>query len=142
MDAEDAVEAAAFAALDVPDVQALADVFQHVPQEDDEAFQARIDAGKGIVIIGDMDAEPIATKDGRGDATVTLTIVAIVHAEERKPVRALKALVLAKLDGQALEQPGWRLNFMFAGSDGFLDPESGEAYVGNFRFTVLAFASA
>jgi hypothetical protein len=55
-------------------------------------------------------------------------------------VRALKAKVLEKLHGQTIVHDGWSLQFVFATADGFLDPETGEAYAGNFRFTVWAFA--
>lgn len=127
MDAEDVIEADAFDALNVAAVTDLAAVFQHVPE----------DTNPPVLIIGDMDSEPIVTKGG-SDQRVALTIAAVVLAEERRPLRALKAVVLAALDGRQVSRDGWQLAYNFTGADGFLDPETGEAYAGNFRFSVMA----
>lgn len=127
MDAEDVIEADAFEALDVPAVTVLATVFQHVPE----------DTAPPVLIIGDMESEPIPTK-GANHQQVALTIAAVVLAEERKPIRALKAVVLAALHNRQVSRDGWQLSYNFTGADGFLDPETGEAYAGNFRFSVLA----
>jgi hypothetical protein len=129
MDAEDAVEAAAYALLNVQAVTDLAKVYQHVPEN----------APPPVLIVGDMTAEAIESKGGR-DAKVALVIVAVIEAEERRPLRALKDAVLAALDGRTVAQGEWQLTFVFKGSDGGLDPETGEAYFGNFNFDVFAFA--
>lgn len=131
MDAEDAVEAEAYEVLNVPAVNKLAKVFQHVPA----------DTAPPVLIIGDMDAEPIETKDGR-DQKVTLILATVIDAEERRPIRALKAKVIELLHGHQASRGGWLLEFTFAGSDGFRDGEETSAYVGNFRFNVLALTSA
>lgn len=131
MDAEDAVEAEAYAVLNVPAVIALAKVFQHVPE----------DTEPPVLIIGDMDSEPIETKGGR-DQKVTLILATVMDAEERRPIRALKAKIIELLHGHQATRGGWLMEFTFIGSDGFRDPETATAYVGNFRFTVLALAGA
>jgi hypothetical protein len=135
MDAEDAVEAAAFAALNVPAVTARADVFQHVPQN----YEAP--EGKGVLILGDMDSQRVETKGGR-DQQVSLVVAGVIDAKERKAVRRLKAVVLDALADLVVDHEGWRLQFIFDGADGFLDPETGKSYAGNFRFTVWAFAQS
>lgn len=136
MDAEDVVEAAVFAALSgSAEIADLADVYQHVPQD------TQIEDGRGVLIIGDMDSEPIATKGGR-DEQIGLVIAAAVVAEERRPIRAMKAAVLDVLNNLQVDRDGWRLHFLYVGAEGFLEPDTGEAYAGNFRFTVMAFAAA
>jgi hypothetical protein len=132
MDAEDVVEADVHAALNVPALTSQVALFQHVP-----ADYKLEDPGAGLLIIGDMDSEPIVTKDGR-DETVSLVLAAVIVAEERRPIRALKATVLDLLHNRLSDRDGWRLHYTFSGSEGFLDPETGQAYVGNFRFTVIA----
>ncbi len=127
MDAEDVIEADAFEALNVPAVTVLASVFQHVPE----------DTAPPVLIIGDMESEPIATK-GADHQRVALTIAAVVLAEERRPIRALKKAVKDALQDRQVSRDGWQLEYTFTGADGFLDPETGEAYAGNFRFSVLA----
>lgn len=131
-DAEDVIELVAFEALNVPDVKALADVFQHVP--DNHELE---DPGDAVLIIGDMESEAYGAK-GSSDEKVSLTIAALVVAAERKPIRALKAKVKEKLDRLTVSRNGWTLAFTFAGGDGFRHPESHEIYAGNFRFDVLA----
>lgn len=130
MDAEDAIEADVYATLNVPALTNQVQLFQHVPEN------TSIE-DTGLLIIGDMNAEPIVTKDGR-DQTVELVLAAAIKAEERRPIRQLKTTVLDLLHGRQVTGNGWLLQYSFSGSDGFLDPETGEAYVGNFRFTVLA----
>lgn len=130
MDAEDAVEAKAYELLNVDAVKALTPVFQHVPQ----------DTKPPVLIIADMDSEPIATKGGI-DQKIGLNLIAVFEGEERRPLRQLKAVITGLLHQKSFVHEGWQLQFIFVGSDGFLDPESGEAYVENFRFDVLAFAT-
>lgn len=132
MEAEDAVEGAAFEALNVPAVTELADVFQHVPTD------TTVPPGRGIAIIGDMTGEDLGIK-GAGAERISLTIAVVVEAEERRPLRAIKEAVKAQLHGLQVVRNGWQLAFSYVDGDGFLDPEEGKAYVGNYRFTVLAF---
>jgi hypothetical protein len=136
MDAEDAIEAEAYAVLDVTELQALARVFQHVPEN------TKLSDGP-VVIIADMsgDGEALATKGG-SDEVGELNIQAVVEAEERKPLRAIKQKVKGLLHNHVADRGGWRLTFLYLGSDGFLDPETARAYVGNFRFRVFAFAAS
>jgi hypothetical protein len=126
MDAEDAVEKEAFERLNVADIVAIAPVYQHVPQ----------DTPPPVLIIADMDSEPVETKDG-GDERVSLILVAVMPGEERVPLRELKALIKRQLDRHQASRGGWRMQFAFEGSDGFLDGDSAD-YVANFRFSVLA----
>src|SRR5262245_6719022 len=99
MDAEDVVEADAYEALNVPAVTNQVALYQHVPEntpiED-----------KGVLIIGDMDSEPLATKDG-DDEIVTLALAAVIKAEERRPLRELKASVLEILNRRQSTRDGW-----------------------------------
>lgn len=126
MDAEDAVEASAFAALNVPAMTSLAPVFQHVPE----------DTPPPVVIIADMDSEGgLGDKDGR-DERITLTVTAVISGEQRKPLRQIKRQVKQLLDGRTESRGGWTLQFTYLNADGVL--LNGEDYVGNFRFSVLA----
>lgn len=134
MDAEDVIEADVYDTLNVVELTSQVALFQHVP-----ANYPLEEPGAGVLIIGDMDSEPIVTKGGR-DETVNLTLAAMIVAEERRPIRELKATVKGLLHNRQVTRDGWRLTYFFSGSEGFLEPESGQAYVGNFRFTVLALA--
>lgn len=126
-EAEDAVEAAAFLALNVPAMAALAPVFQHVPSETPPPVQ----------IIGPMTSEPLGVKGADPDAKVSLILVAITDDEQRKPLRAIKAKQVELLDGQRIEVDGWEVSFTFEGSDGDFDAES-NVYFANTRFSALA----
>lgn len=131
MDAEDVIEADAFAVLNTPAIVALAPVYQHVPQ----------DVAPPVTIIGDMDSDgDFGAKDGR-DERVNLSITVLTTGEERRPLRALKALIKAALHDRTVGRDGWTLHYRFVGSDGFLLPEDGETYVGNFRFSVIALSN-
>lgn len=136
MDAEDAVEAAAFEALNVPAVTALAAVFQHVPE----------DTPPPVIIIGDMGSDASVSAKDDDDERVTLTVTAVVSGEERRPLRAIKRVVKAALHGLTVSKGGWRLQFAFTGSDGSLElsgpPDDQQAYIGNFRFAVIALSEA
>jgi hypothetical protein len=135
MDAEDAVEAEAFAVLDVADVKAKAKVFQHVPE--DEPLK---DPGDAVIVIGDMVSEAIETKDG-SDERGELVIFGMIVAEERKALRELKQLIKPKLHNHRADRGGWRLQFAYKDAEGFLEPTTGKVYIGNFRFTWFAFAA-
>lgn len=130
MDAEDAVEASAYEALNVPALTSLAGVYQHVPQ----------DTAPPVVIIGDMDSDAdFSDKDGL-DERITLTVTAVVTAEQRKPLRAIKKVVKQLLHERTESRGGWTLQFTFLNADGVL--LNAEDYVGNFRFSVLALSEA
>lgn len=136
MDAEDAVEAEAYAALNVPEVIAEAEVFQHVPQD-----RPLKDPGDAVIVIGDMTSEAISTKDG-ADEQGEIVIFAMIVAEERKALRVLKALIKPRLDKHRADRGGWRIEFTFKDAEGFLEPSSGQVYIGNFRFNWFAFAAS
>lgn len=127
-DADDAVEAAAFAALDAG--VTLAPVHQHVPQ----------DTAPPVVIVGDIDDDPtgFASKDDEdGDREISLTIVTVIQGEARKPLTAIQREVRLSLSGLDVVQDGWRLVFRYLGREGQL-LEDGTTYVGNSRFSVTA----
>jgi hypothetical protein len=132
IDAEDAIEQAAFAALSVPAIAALATVYQHVPE----------DTPPPVLIIGDMDSDgSIAAKDD-GDEQVALTITAVIAGEERRPLRAIKRQVKVALHGLTVTVDNWRLQFNFTGSDGLFipsgSPDDQDSYIANYRFSVIA----
>jgi len=123
----DATEAATFTALDGNVVGST--IYQHVPE----------DTPPPVTIIGDMEAVPLGAKDDK-DRRVSLTLVTIVEAEERKPLSAIQDQLETLLDGKTFTVPGWRLSFVFESADGAQLPD-GETYLGNSRFTVFAFAA-
>jgi hypothetical protein len=132
MDAEDAIEAVAFAQLNVPAVTALASVYQHVPEN----------TPPPVLIIGDMDSDGSFTSKDGDDELVRLTLVGVISGEERRPLRALKQMVKRTLSGLTTSFGGWTLQFTFTGSDGqFIpsgSPDDQDSYIENFRFSVLA----
>jgi len=123
-----AVEAAAYEALSAG--VTLATVHQHVPAN----------TPPPVVIIADMDAERLGTKEGDPDRNVTLTVTSIIQGEARLPLLELQAEIETTLDGLRVTPPGWTLKFTFQSSDGVL-LEDGQTYVGNSRFGVLAFSN-
>lgn len=123
-----AVEAAAYTALSAG--VTLAPVHQHVPQ----------DTPPPIVIVADMDAERLGTKEGDPDRSITLSIVSVVEGKARKPLLDLQAQIESALDGLRVTPTGWLLKFSFQNSDGAL-LEDGQTYVGTSRFNVLALSN-
>lgn len=123
-DAKSAVEAAAYAALSAG--VTLAPVWQHAPQ----------DVPPPVVIIGDMDDEPIGTKDDP-DRRVSVSILTVVEGEERRPVFAIQAEITAALDGKTLTSGPWSLRFSAEASDAALLGD-GSTYLGTSRFLVMA----
>lgn len=127
--AKDAIEAAAFEQLNVPAITAVGwKVYQHVPAN----------TLPPVVIIADMASQFEGAKFSR-DQRIELQIVGMIVAEERRPLRALEQLIIAQLHDHRDSRSGWTLDFTFTGSDGYLNPDDGETYVENYRFTVLAF---
>jgi hypothetical protein len=127
--AEDAVEAAAFAALNVSAITTLLPVFQHVPEN----------TNPPVLIVGSMDSDTndIATKDG-DDEHINITITAVVTAEERRPLRAIKRKVKELLNGHVVNGTDWTICFTYSGADSVLLADNGQDYVGNFHFSALA----
>jgi hypothetical protein len=123
-----AVEAAAFTALSAG--VTLAPVHQHVPQ----------DAPPPLVIVADMDAERLGTKEGDPDRSITLSIVTVTEGEARKPLLDIQGQIETTLDGLRVTPSGWTLKFSFQSSDGAL-MEDGKTYVGTSRFNVLALSN-
>lgn len=113
-----------------------AQVHQHVPEN----------TAPPVVIIGDMDADPLDAKDDP-DRIVTLSIVTVTEAEERKSCLQLMdqaEKILgggkhegAEIDGAQIDIDGWRLAFSFLDGDAVLTPD-GDGYVGTSRFTIMA----
>lgn len=122
----DAIEQAVFGLLTTPTPIAGASVYQHVPEN----------TAPPVVIIGDMDSEPLGAKDDP-DCRVSLTITAIVSGEQRKPVLALLEQVKGRLAGQRAAQSGWTLAFDFERDDAVL-LDTGDGYVGTSRYSVIA----
>lgn len=125
-DAQNACEAAIYAALVAGGLSWP--VYQHVPE----------DTPPPVNIIGDMSGEPLGDKD-TGDEQIELEINTIYQGEERAPVLAEQAKIIAALDGKALSVTGWTIHPNKAGSDASLLPD-GETYLGAARFTVFALA--
>src|SRR3546814_17548679 len=73
--AMDALELAAYGLLTSGGGITGAVVYQHVPEDEQQ----------NVVIIGDMDSEPLGGKDD-DDCRISLTITAVTFGEERKPV--------------------------------------------------------
>ena len=126
--AKSIVEAAAYAALNVPALTALAGVYQHVPQ----------DTEGSVVVIGDIEAEPFGTKGADLDRRIMLTIGYLFTGEERKPLHAIQEKVETLLDGLTVESEGWTLGFSYADDGEARDEQRAELYAGMSRFSVLA----
>lgn len=139
MEPENAIELEAFERLNVGDVTGLAPVFQHVP----ENFKLK-NPGDAVIIIGDVVVKPFGggTKDpGDEDVEGTVAIVAVLVAKERKPLWQFKAAINARLNKWSAVREGWRVKFTFEDGDGFYSEED-DAYVANYRFKVVAIATA
>lgn len=125
--AKSVVEAAVFAAL-VAKVSG-ATVYQDAPEN----------AEGDLVIIGDMKSARLPGKEANPDRTVTLSVVAIVNAEERAPLLALQEQCDAALDGTDLDVPGWVIRGQFDDDDAVLS-DDGASYTGVSSYTFLALA--
>lgn len=124
-EAQNATEAAIYAALSAGGL--AFPVYQHVPE----------DTPPPVNIIGDISGEPLGVK-GDADERIELTITTVVQAEQRKPVLAEQARILAALDGATLTGvAGWTIRPVKASGDAVLMPD-GEHYLGTTRFTIFA----
>src|SRR3546814_12032685 len=94
--AMDALELAAYGLLTSGGGITGAVVYQHVPEDEQQ----------NVVIIGDMDSEPLGGKDD-DDCRISLTITAVTFGEERKPVLDLLDQVKTRLAKQQVTQSGW-----------------------------------
>lgn len=102
-------------------------VYQHVPEN----------TNPPVNIIGDMSGEPLGDKGGT-DERIELTINTVIQAEQRKPVLAEQAKILAALDNKALTgATGWTICPEKLASDAVMLPD-GETYLGTLRFTIFA----
>jgi hypothetical protein len=101
-------------------------VFQHVPQ----------DTLPPVIIIGDIDVQPLALKDDP-DRRISLTILTVTEAEERKSMLDLQDAIESRLDGARISHDGWIIAFTQTGCDAVLTPE-GDGYIGTNSFTILA----
>lgn len=120
------VEAAAFTALNTGIKGAK--VYQDAPY----------DAPNPLVLIGDMSSARLPVKGGDDDRRVSISIVTLVDADERAPLLDLQRQVETLLDGQALAQDGWLLQFEFQNDNAILADD--DTYVGVTDFSVLAIA--
>lgn len=125
--AKSIVEAAIFDALSKT-IQGAA-VYQDAPA----------DAAYPVVIVGDMKSFRLQTKGASDDRRVTISIIALVEAEERAPLLKLQEQIEEALDGQSLESEGWTLGIEFDDDDAVLG-EDGVTYSGISSFSVLALA--
>lgn len=128
--ASDAVEKATYGLLTgsigQPTPIEGAQVFQHVPEN----------TSPPVIIIGDIEEEPLAAKDDE-DCRVSLSIVTVTEAEERKPVLLLQEQIKDRLRAARVDVEGWKLAFAFESSTATLTPD-GAGYVGDSRFEILA----
>lgn len=124
--AYDAVEKAAYTLLSAGgDIGAP--VYQHVPENTDPP----------VIIIGDMTSVALAPK-GDGDERITLTIVAAVNGEERKPLLALLNGIKERLhNARVAVGDDWELAFTWLSGNALITPD-GEGYIGDSQFEVLA----
>lgn len=100
---------------------------------------APADAAYPVVIVGDMKSFRLQTKGTSDDRRVTISIIALVEAEERAPLLKLQEQIEEALDGQSLEPDGWTLGIEFDDDDAVLG-EDGVTYSGISSFSVLALA--
>ena len=75
-------------------------VFQHVPQ----------DTLPPVIIIGDIDVQTLALKDDP-DRRISLTILTVTEAEERKSMLDLQDAIESRLDGARISHDGWIIAF-------------------------------
>lgn len=101
-------------------------VFQHVPQ----------DTPPPVIIIGDLEVQPLALKDDP-DRRVSLTVLTVTEAEERKSMLELQEQIESRMDGARIEHDGWILAFTQSDSSAALTPE-GDGYIGTNSFTIMA----
>lgn len=123
-----AAQKGVFAALDVPALQALTPVFQHVPDGQDPPH----------TIIGEFTAAPVGGKDGGFDEIEfeVRTVVRAAGTEFLRPAmnkarELLEDQDLGTVDGVALSPP----EFL---SDEDEKPEDGITYEGVQRFKLFA----
>ena len=123
-DAMSATEGVVFNALDSGITGAP--VFQDVPE----------DAPMPLVVLGDMKAEAAWGKNDP-DRRITVTVVAMVGAEERAPLLDLQRQIEALLDGAQFAADGWLIALDFTDADAVLG-DDGVSYLGTSNFSVLA----
>jgi len=91
------------------------------------------------VTLGDMDGEPIATKDDT-DWDLRLTILSEVSADERAPVLALMEQISTLLDRRKIITPRWVFSLSFQADSAALD-EGGVTYTGTSFFRAIALSN-
>ena len=90
-----ATQDAIYAALNVTAVTDLAPVYQHVPENTDPP----------IVIVGDINFEPIGAKDGGLDRA-SAEIVSFYRGPKRAGLYDIQAVIRDALDGQSIAATG------------------------------------
>ena len=126
-DAVELAEAALYERLST--TVTLARVFQDAPA----------DQPLPVVIIGDLKAFPLGTKQSDADRRIDAVVVTMVSADERAPVLAIQAQVQSSLDDAILVAPGWTFDISFQDDDAVLG-EDGSTYIGTSAFTIFALA--
>jgi len=106
-----------------------ASVFQDVPDNYEGS----------TVTIGDLDGEPLATKDDT-DWQLQISILSEVSADERKPVLDLMSQISTLLDRRRIITPAWQFQIIFSGDNAALD-ENGITYVGTSFFRAIALSA-
>lgn len=126
-DAKSAVEAAVYEALAASITGAT--VYQDVPEN----------APLPLVIVGDLSSKRLPGKAASRDRIVTVSIVALVDAEQRAPLLDLQDQIDDALDDARFTPTGWTLAGAFEDDEATLQ-EDGQTYGGVSTYTFLALA--
>ena len=126
MDLKLAAQKGIFAALNVPALNALAKVFQHVPDEREPP----------MTILGDMTATPIGGKGGGFDR-IEFEVLTVVRRPGREFLRPPMALARELLEGKPLVAEGAVISPPEFLSDDDEILEDGITYLGTQRFQVF-----
>jgi hypothetical protein len=126
IDAATAVATALYTALNVTAVTNLAAVWQNPPEGTDPP----------VVVIGNIDLEPIGGKDGGLDKA-TADILTFIRQPDQTILFALQTAVRTQLDGQTITATGAALSQPLQTSSEVALMEDGETYMGTQRFEIF-----
>jgi hypothetical protein len=126
IDAATAVATALYTALNVTAVTNLAPVWQNPPEGTDPP----------VVVIGNIDLEPIGGKDGGLDKA-TADILTFIRQPDQTSLFALQTAVRTQLDGQTITATGAALSQPLQTSSEVALMEDGETYMGTQRFEIF-----
>lgn len=126
IDAATAVQEALFTALNVTAVTNLAPVWQNPPEG----------TNPPVVVIGNVELEPIGGKDGGLDKA-TADVLTFIRQPDQTILFALQNAVRTQVDGQALTATGAILSrpLMTSSESDMMD--DGETYMGTQRFEIF-----